>query len=464
MNNSKVLSKLFRGEFEQYSQIGVLGFGREGRTTYAMLRKFLPKKKIVIADKNHDVRNDKSLKDDSLATVLTGDNYLSIIEDIEIVFVSPGIPLFGIELPTKLRLTSQTDFIFRHFGEKIIAVTGTKGKSTTSSLITHILQGVYPQTPLAGNIGIPPFNVLDELIEVPYAVFEVSSHQLQYVAAAPRFAVLLNLFPEHLDYYPDVTTYYSMKNRLYACQKPSDVAVVNLDDKNIVDAKKYEVSGADLQFYSLQPHSKQGAWVENNMMYFRNRVGKSGQVIDTQFLSLKGLHNVSNCMAAVCVAYSLQVSDELLKERMKSFVGLPHRMEFVGEFDKKLFYNDSIATIPEASLAAIETMPQISTIILGGFDRGVSYTAFLERLSEKSIDGICFYGQAGKRMLKELEKIGRQENVWFDELFADAVNKAIQLTKQGGICLLSPAAASYDQFRDFEERGDVFKEIVGCHF
>ncbi len=179
MNNFADLQKIFSRELKDHETLGILGFGREGRSTFAMLRKFNPEVKIIIADKNPASVAMIEPVNDPATEILCGEQYLEILNMVQVVFVSPGISLIHNEIPHSVKLTSQTDFVFRLFGDKITAITGTKGKSTTASLIAHILRKRFQNLPLAGNIGIPPFDVIENLQNTDAAVFEISSHQLQ---------------------------------------------------------------------------------------------------------------------------------------------------------------------------------------------------------------------------------------------------------------------------------------------
>jgi len=275
MNSLENLSELFKQEFAPYRHVGILGFGREGKSTYMLIRKYCPDLKLVIADQNPNAISNQLLNNDAYIEILEGKDYLNIFNKTDYIFISPGIPLFGTVVPPQVKISSQTDFIFRHFGQKIVAITGTKGKSTTSSLIAHMLNVKYNNIPLAGNIGIPPFDVIEQLQSVDYAVFEVSSHQLQYISSAPKVAILLNLFPEHLDYYPDNERYYNAKRNIFKYQKKHDCIILNNDENEVMAT--FEHTPADILHYSLRDHGLIGAFVKDNIICHRNE--KTKQVI-----------------------------------------------------------------------------------------------------------------------------------------------------------------------------------------
>lgn len=459
MRNSGDLSEIFKAEFSGLQTVGILGYGREGKSSYKLIRKCFPEIRMIIADRNTEVLDSDELKQDGFLELIGGSNYLQILGRCDLVFVSPGISITGSVLPDSIRMTSQTDFLFRHFSQKIVAVTGTKGKSTTASLIAHMLRQKFSNVPLAGNIGIPPFDIIEQLAEVEVAVFEVSSHQLQFVSSAPKVALLLNLFPEHLDYYPDVTTYFDMKKNIFRFQKQGDCIVRNEDDPEIVSFPVNHVS--DVLHYSVRLSQNMNAWCENDVLYCRNK--EVFEIIKADEIQIRGKHNISNSLAAICACSFLGLTPEEMHTGIKTFRGLPHRMEKIDSGSGQRFFNDSIATIPEATLAAIEALHPVETLILGGMDRGLSYDEFLGKVQHTEVRNFCFYGEAGLRMFQEVQKIhSLKKNVYFRN-FEECVLQAISMTGKGETCLLSPAASSYDQFRNFEERGEAFRNIIHEH-
>lgn len=454
MYSSDNLSEILKSEILKYNSICILGFGREGKSTYSLIRKYLPEQKLIIADKNQTAFSEHPAYSDNYTEKHSGVNYLDCLKHSELVFVSPGISLFQVTIPEKTHLTSQTDFLFRFFGKKIVAVTGTKGKSTTSSLIAHILRTQFDHVPLAGNIGIPPFDLIDDIVLAETAVVEVSSHQLQYITAAPRIGIILNLFPEHLDYYPDTETYYNAKRNLFRLASDDDCIIINLDQKNIYP-EAHHINAKKL-FYSVHPHAYKGAWAENGSIYC-NYHGTE-QIIKFSELNISGLHNISNCLAAICACSHLGLTTENMYKGLRTFHGLPHRMERIETPSGIICYNDSIATIPQASLFTVETLQPVASLILGGKDRGLDYSDFYEKIIQYKINNIFCYGEAGQKMFDVLKnKIPRQ--IFYHSDFSECALHALRSTLSGQICLLSPAASSYDQFKNFEERGEVFRVL-----
>lgn len=441
-------------EFRDSRNIGILGFGREGRSTYQLLRTLLPQQKLIIADKNPQALFN-ILNEDNIHCV-SGDHYINIFfELVDVAFISPGIPLFGVSVPQEVVITSQTDLMFQYLGDKIIAVTGTKGKSTTVSLITHILKHLTSDVVCAGNLGVPAFDIIQPDRDYEYIVLEVSSHQLQFIRSSPRISVILNLFPEHLDYYPDIHSYYNAKMNLISRSK--NIVFLNLDNDNLMQlsnnlhAKSY--------FFSVLQKPPKGLWIEGDEVWLTDEM-HTEKLLDLPKMQLIGQHNISNVLAALGVCYILNVQPAMMCSALQTFSPLAHRMQPFKSYNGCLCYDDSIATIPQATLAAVETLQPVHTIIVGGFNRGLHYLDFAEALLRFDVKVISCYGDAGKEMYRIFQQLDGKREVRYFQNFEDAVRWALERTPENEKCLLSPAAASYDQFRNFEERGLAFQRIA----
>lgn len=446
-----------------YKSLALLGFGREGKSTYKLLRKVFPQKTITIIDENAEVRNDEILKNDPNLLFISGPDCMQAIDGFDTAIKSPGIP--SNTLPKELKrvqLTSQTDIFLQCYGHQSIGITGTKGKSTTSSLTYHILENAGVNTLLVGNIGIPPFDCINDIGPDTIIVLELSSHQLEYISHAPHIAVFLNLFQEHLDHYYTYLEYQSAKFNIGKYQGASDYFLYNQDNETLCQLLEKSV---ELETQSLAFSLKQGAkaelrldnqWIELN--YGRRLI----KLYDSsQGQPLKGHHNLYNIMAAGAACYLCGVSTHQIGLGIRSFNGLEHRIELVGNYGGIVWYNDSIATIPEATIEAVKTLETIDTVILGGFDRGIEYNVLYPFLNTSGISNIIFVGEAGARMKKEFNEYGNSNiNFYSAKDFQQVVSIAGKVTQKGKICLLSPAAASYDMFKNFEERGNVYKKNV----
>jgi UDP-N-acetylmuramoylalanine--D-glutamate ligase len=446
LNNKKVL---------------LLGFGREGQSSYRLIRSLLPQLHITIADEDKLVCENEILKNDHLVDFILGDDYLAGLNSFERVMKSPGISLKDISYPIDLSsITSQTDLFLSRYSPQIIGVTGTKGKSTTASLIHHILKIAEKESLLMGNIGRPAFDFIDEIGKETNLVYELSSHQLEYIRRSPHIGVLLNLYQEHLDAYRSFHDYQVAKMNIAKYQVQGDYFIFNNDDERVNQFISIMDIPSKLPF-SLQTTLAEGCYVQDGKI-ISSSGGKKEVIFDLGLkVKLKGEHNLMNIMAAASVCRHLGIDNEIIAEGITSFRGLEHRIEYVGEFNGIHFYNDSIATIPEACIEAVKALGKVDTLILGGFDRGIVYSGLARFLSTSGIRNLIFTGEAGRRILHEIRDIKSPgQTLFLISRFDEFIDIAFNMTRKGCICLLSPAAASYDEFQNFEMRGKRFKELV----
>ncbi|HNW76843.1 MAG TPA: UDP-N-acetylmuramoyl-L-alanine--D-glutamate ligase [Bacteroidales bacterium] len=421
----------------------LLGFGREGQVSYQVIRQALPGQRLIVADGNEKIRDHELLRGDPDIDFQVGPGYLDGLDRFDLIVKSPGITLKDI-VPAvdPARITSQTDLFLRKYSRQIIGVTGTKGKSTTSSLIYHILNNTGVESLLLGNIGTPAFHFLDKITPSTTIVFELSSHQLQYVICSPHIAILLNLYQEHLDAYRSFLEYQLAKMNITRFQQEGDYFIYNSDDQIVAGH-----AAAFRKRQTLIPFSL--SEVRDPVLgHLHNRY-------------LRGDHNRMNAMAAVKACRLCGLADDDIAEGLDSFKGLAHRMEYAGRYHGIDFYNDSIATIPEACMAAVRAIPGVDTLILGGFDRGISYDGLAQFLVQSEVSTFILTGMAGERIAQAMEAVGIQgKRLIRIHRFDDFAGYAVKYTRPGHVCLLSPAAASYDEFRSFEERGMRFTELI----
>jgi len=444
-------------------EVALLGFGREGKSTFNLLRKIFPTKGITIFDENGSVRTDSLLVEDPNVFIVTGRGCMQGIDVFDIAVKSPGIPSNALPMElSRVILTSQTDIFLQFYSKQVIGITGTKGKSTTSSLVYHILTEADRKALFVGNIGIPPFECINEISPETCIVMELSSHQLEYLAHSPHISILLNIFQEHLDHYHSFEAYQQAKLSIARFLTYNDYFIYNADNELLSSLVEQlpERNYTSIPF-SLKPGSPVAMSVENDWITLK----KGNEKIKLYDISLgqplKGNHNLYNIMAATAACYLAGVGMHEIGTGVQTFSGLEHRIEAIGEYEGIFWYNDSIATIPEATIEAVRTLQTVDTLILGGFDRGIDYSLLYDYLPASGIRNIIFIGEAGKRMLVEFSETGKNNlqcitTANFDEVVA----MAHQITQIGTICLLSPAAASYDMFMNFEERGNVFKSKV----
>jgi UDP-N-acetylmuramoylalanine--D-glutamate ligase len=432
-------------EFFTGKSVLILGYGREGRSTHELLRRLNIDCDITVADKN--------IVDCDAEKTIFGADYDKHLGEYDIVVKSPGVPLLGEIAPEiKARITCQTDLLFRFRDEDtpIIGVTGTKGKSTTATLIHHILTACGRDALLIGNIGIPPLARLDDFKQGTILVCECSCHQLEYTHASPQVAVYLNLYEEHLDHYNSFADYQAAKENICRFQREADLLIKN---KDLDPFTRAQVLTATM---GVAKNQTADIFVTSKM------IGIEGRAIPLAKVKtrLPGRHNLYNIAAAMAVALRFGCDLRAIVDAVAAFGGLPHRLERIEGKNGVFWVNDSISTIPHAAVNALLAFPEADTLIVGGMDRGIDYTALIDFLPKSHIQRLICLPDSGLRIAKALSE--RNANLPFDVIPAadlpDGVKKAAAATKRG--CVFSPAAASYGFYRDFEERGDVFKVLV----
>lgn len=437
-------------------KILILGLGNEGMSTLKFLRRTFPDKIIGIADEKTQKELGSNLqkiitKDNKLKLHL-GRNYQDSFNLYEVIFRSPGIRL---PKSTTAQITSQTKIVVEAYRDKIIGVTGTKGKTTTTSLIYKILKDAKLNVELVGNIGNPPLDYIDKVKNIKFFIFELSSFQLQDLQESPHIAVFLNLYEEHLDYHRGFENYKKAKGNIVRWQKKGDFVVYNNDSK-LVREITGEVKSTKIPF-SNEKKLDTGAFVKGDWVYYDGK-----KVLKTADTRLKGRFNLNNILAAVSVAKLLNIPNSKIASSVKSFQPVKHRLEYVGKFSGVDFYNDSIATIPEATIAALVTLsPNIDTLIVGGYNRGVDYSQLSKKIIEEKIPNIILFPQTGKIILDAiLLQKKYSPNHFSVKNMKSAVKIAKQVTTKSKICLLSPASSSFNMFRDYQDRGKQFiKEV-----
>lgn len=441
----------------------ILGYGREGKSTLRLLRSYFPDIQISVSDSNQRIAKENEELQAENITLFSGQNYLKNINHFDLIIKSPGISLYnlGIDIPHE-KITSQTDIFLQAYASQICGITGTKGKSTTSSLLHHITSCYSSNTLFAGNIGIPLFDLTSKIDHGTRIICELSSHQLEHISVAPHISVLLNIFQEHLDHYSSYKAYQLSKLKIGQKQADDDYFLTSANDTLINSLLKEYTLPSQVLPATLSELTGIGTGLVNDYYTLKTQKNSYRLLPAKLEISLHGKHNRLNAIIAASAAALSGIPEETIIEGLQSFKPLRHRIEFAGEFNDKKFYNDSISTIPEATMAAIETLQPVHTLILGGFDRGIEYSAFINQICKSSIRYIVFSGPAGERMFRILKSVNHT-GVPFCEMapdFETAILQAIKNTPKGEKCLLSPAASSYDRFNNFEERGDFFCELV----
>ncbi len=441
-----MLEKLLNNLREK--NILILGFGIEGKSTYSFIRKHFPKKPITICDEKEDY--EKELAQDKYAKCIHGNEYLECTQDFDLIFKTPGISFKDIDISNfQDKITSELEMVLEFVDIFTIGITGTKGKSTTSSLMYSVLKNNGKNTMLLGNIGIPIFEKLDEITKDTILVLELSSHALQYIKKSPNVAILLNIFEEHLDHYKSYDEYIDAKYNIFKYQTERDYALYNIDNE-VISNKDVKTKAKKI----IVSMKKEDADVilKGNEIYYKGNLA----YIDDEKRHILGNHNLNNIMFIVAVSDILGLDFNLTKQAIDECMPLEHRMEYVGKFNDIEYYNDSIATIPEATINAIETLKNINTLIVGGKDRGVHQGELIEYINNSKIENVICLPKTGEYIAEGI----KNKQVYLVENLSQAVKIAKEKTKKGMICLLSPAASSYGYFKNFKERGNLFKEYV----
>jgi UDP-N-acetylmuramoyl-L-alanine---L-glutamate ligase len=436
-------------------KLAIWGFGREGRAALVYLRSRLPQQRISVFC-NAEEAAQIAAEGDPLVDC-RGAPDAKDLSAFDVVVKSPGISKYK---PEALAAQAQgTRFIggtalwfAAHPGARTVCVTGTKGKSTVSSLIAHLLRSAGKKTALVGNIGMPLLETMDLPEQPEFWVIEMSSYQT-FEAERPEVAVMLNFFPEHLDWHGSEQAYFADKSALISHSHPKH-AVLNAQAPQVAAL-------ADHSTVSVHWFNADSGWhALGNMLYRR-----SAAVMDLRDLPMPGQHNAGNVCAALTAIDALGLDAAALVSAAKRFQPLPHRLQTLGERDGIRYINDSISTTPFASIAALECFPQESVAILvGGFDRGLDWDAFVDYVAAKPPLAIITMGQNGPRIFEQLRAINSKGAFFLSE--ATDMAEAVLFAKDalhfdGGVILLSPGAPSFGAYTDYVERGRHFAEIAG---
>lgn len=436
----------------------IVGFGREGRSVLEYLRARRPGARVGIADRQGRVED--SASDESVEWYL-GNSYLSAAATFDTVIRSPGVSIREVQpsLSEHAHLTSATNIFFAECPGTIVGVTGTKGKSTTSSLSAAILKQAFPDVRLVGNIGVPMLDYLHGATSETVFVVELSSYQLEDLRRSPRVAVLLNIVPEHLDYHGGFEAYCAAKCNIARHQQPGDTLVMNSSFSGI--ARLTEPFVVRRALFREAHHQDSLVVVRDGEIVVRR--GEDEILMKVSELPVKGPGNLQNALAAVTVGVTLGMSLEQIRDGIASFIPLEHRLEFVAERAGIQFYNDSLSTIPEAMAHALVALgEEVETIIAGGFDRGVDMTAVGPALATSNVKNLILFPTTGEKIWLAAKAAAPSKEYFRVDVSSmeEAVQAAYDYTSPGKICVMSPASSSFSVFRDYRERGEKFKDAV----
>ncbi len=476
------LNQLF--DYLKGKSILILGFGREGKSSLAFIKrhdKKLALKQLGIADaKGIELESSEGIR------LHIGEHYLDAMSEYELVLKSPGISFrefhrskLGanrlLEYPN-CEISSQIDLVLRFMPDLYtIGISGTKGKSTTTSLLFNIMQQTSRPSYLRGNIGTPVFDDIENYEAGAVLCLELSSHQLEFVQASVNSAALSNFFPEHLDHYRNYNEYLQAKLNILRFQNQDNLFVLNTDDSELlklslplINAQVILIGNGlkpnEEAYQRLALHTRILAHVilfDHGFEYINLESERRHFFHVTQLNPhLLGRHHIFDAAIASSSAFLAGADYKSIEEGIKTFKGLPHRNEWVRTVKGVSYYNDSIATIPQSTILALETLPKVSCLLIGGMDRGLDYSDFMAQLLSMTHLNLICLPDTGKQFYDYFVEKGSTHRVFQVESIEEAVHLSSTLATEGSSVLLSPAASSYHRFENFEERGKAFKDAV----
>jgi UDP-N-acetylmuramoylalanine--D-glutamate ligase len=441
----------------------VVGLGKSGVASALFLKAHGARVTVSDTKSGDELRNEIPTLLDHGITVETGGHGERTFRGQDLIVVSPGVPVDAPLLAQARALgepvIGEIELAARFLPGPIVAITGSNGKTTTTSLTGGILTAGGLPTLVGGNIGTPAISLAERAKAETVIVLEVSSFQLETIEAfRPKVAVVLNVTPDHLDRHRTFEAYVDAKARIFENQRGEDFAVLNEDDPTCVTmAGRTQARGF---WFSRQKEVKQGAWVRDGNVLFRDGEGQR-EIMQVSEVPLKGAHNLENVLAAVCAGALMGCEPENIRQAVREFKAVEHRLEYVATIRGVDYYNDSKATNVDATIKALESFPANIHLILGGKDKGSDYTVLNELLRQR-VKRVYTIGAAAGKIESQIvsAKDGGVEVVHAETL-ENALRKANAVAEAGDVVLLAPACASFDQFKNYEQRGQVFKEIVG---
>lgn len=442
-------------EFLKDKNIVILGFGKQGRSTLNFIRKHFQDKKITIADKNEEI--DKTGLDENIEFKL-GENYLKDIDKFDLIIKAPGVVLKDENISSfKNKIITDYELLLMFSKGFKIGVTGTKGKSTTSTVLYNVLKDQGKNVFLLGNIGNPILDYIDEITDDSFVVIEVSSHTLEFVKSSPDISILLDIFPEHLDHVNTLEDYINAKFNIAVNPKDSNRFIFNAENELMRNHKfNYRETDVAVCLENKIPQDikvKNVVYLKNRDIYFNNEFLMNAD----EPRKIKGEHQLNNMMFILAVSQILGLDLDKTVQTIKTCEPLEHRMEFAGRVNEIDFYDDAIATIPIATINCIKTLENVDTLIVGGMDRGVPQDELIDFLKQNQLRNIICMPETGNTIYDALKEV---KHCYKTDSIEEAVEIAKMATEKGKSCVLSPAASSYNNFKNFEEKGNLYKKCI----
>ncbi len=392
--------------------------------------------------------------------IILGEVSLEILKTLDLVVLSPGVPT-DLSVVNQMRelnipIWGEIELAYQCGKGDILAITGTNGKTTTTALLGEIMEAYNKETYVVGNIGNPYTNIALTSTKNSIIVAEMSSFQLETIQEfAPQVSAMLNITPDHLNRHHTMENYIEAKKRIAINQTNEQICVLNYEDE--VTRKFGEEIEAQILYFSSKRILEEGIYLENDTIFYKNGSEKI-EICQTNELNLLGIHNYENVMAAVAMSIAYGVPIDLVKKVICEFGGVEHRIEFVCEKNGVTYYNDSKGTNPDAAIKGIQAMNRKTVLIGGGYDKDSSYDEWIQSFDGK-VKCLVLTGQTKYKIEETAKKYG-VEHIVLAETFEEAVIASIENANEGEAVLLSPACASWGMFKNYEERGDKFKELV----
>jgi UDP-N-acetylmuramoylalanine--D-glutamate ligase len=436
----------------------VVGLGKSGVASALFLKSRGAQVTVSDSKPEAELRDEILLLLEQGITVETGGHGERTFREQDLIVVSPGVPLDAPQVAQARSLgepiIGEIELAARFLAGSMVAITGANGKTTTTSLTGEIIAAGRFPTLVGGNIGMPAISFVGQAGPSTWTVLEVSSFQLETVVEfRPRIAVILNITPDHLDRHKTLANYIAAKARIFENQQASDFTVLNADD--LTTAELADRTRGQVFWFSRKKEMEQGAFVRGAHVYFRDGDSER-EILPLGEMTLKGAHNVENVLAGVSIGMLVGCEPEQIREAVRNFKAVEHRLEFVAKITGVDYYNDSKATNVDATVKALESFAGNIHLILGGKDKGSDYSVLNELLRQR-VKRVYTIGAAAAKIEAQIQGAAEIEHA---ETLENAVRRASEVAAAGDVVLLAPACSSFDQFRSYEHRGRVFKEAV----
>ncbi len=439
----------------------IFGTGISGIAAVGLLQ--TTKADIILYDSNPNLDVDNILKklgDNFTGELILGELPKDIIRQLDLVVLSPGVPT-DIDVVNEFRdlgipIMGEVELAYEFEKGRVIAITGTNGKTTTTALVGEILSTYFEKVYVVGNIGIPYTGSVLNTMDTSVTIAEISSFQLETINKfKPNISAILNISPDHLDRHYTIDNYTNIKSKIISSQTEDDTCILNYDDSRL--RKLEDNLKCKIIYFSSSSELESGIYLNNNNIIYRSKNNK--EIICSIYdLKIFGKHNYENVMAAVGISIAANVPLDHIRNGIKGFKGVEHRIEYVNTIKGVKYYNDSKGTNPDASMRAIESMQSPTLLIAGGYDKDSNYDEWIQSFGDK-VKALVLLGQTKDKIAKAARDNGFN-NIFIVDTLEDAVTTSANMAEDGDSVLLSPACASWGMFSDYEERGDLFKEYV----